>query len=113
MNFNKNLYKHLLPTYKSLKQLLLLIMDLLFFPAAPPHGYTYLPHSAYYKFHPQHVNWQLASYTCQEEGGHLVVFNSEAEAKFVSGLWNSPTLWAYIGTHDLFEEGTYVTIYSK
>jgi hypothetical protein len=39
--------------------------------------------------------------------------NSEAEAKFISSLWNSKSDWAFIGTHDLYEEGVYVTIYSE
>jgi hypothetical protein len=50
---------------------------------------------------------------CEREGAHLAIINSEAEAKFVSSLWNFKSDWAYIGTHDLYEEGKYVTIHSE
>jgi hypothetical protein len=57
--------------------------------------------------------WVPARDICEQEGAHLAVVNSEAEAKFISSLWNSNVEWAFIGTHDLYEEGVYVTIYSE
>ncbi|KAJ9593479.1 hypothetical protein L9F63_014964, partial [Diploptera punctata] len=47
---------------------------------------------------------------CKSEGGHLAIFNSEAEAKFVASLADTEYDFAYIGIHDLYREGQWVTV---
>ncbi|KAJ9600647.1 hypothetical protein L9F63_026216, partial [Diploptera punctata] len=79
----------------------------------PPAGYIHLPKYGYYKYHPQKVTWLLAYSVCVSEGSRLVVLNSEGEAKSIAAKWNLPDSWAWIGIHDLFEEGVYVTIYNQ
>jgi hypothetical protein len=85
-------------------------------PEAPrpvPQGYRKFSESDYFKFHAEGNAWVPARDTCEQERARLAVVNSEAEAKFISSLWNSKSDWAFIGTHDLYTEGTYVTIYSE
>jgi hypothetical protein len=85
-------------------------------PEAPrpvPEGYRKFSESDYFKFHAEGNTWVPARDICDQEGAHLAVVNSEAEAKFISSIWDSKSDWAFIGTHDLYVEGTYVTIYSE
>lgn len=85
-------------------------------PEAPrpvPEGYRRFSESDYFKVHAEGNTWVPARDICEQEGAHLAVVNSEAEAKFISSIWNSKSDWAFIGTHDLYEEGIYVTIYNQ
>ncbi|KAJ9593475.1 hypothetical protein L9F63_014960, partial [Diploptera punctata] len=82
-------------------------------PDSPPAGYINIRNYGYYKFHEQKVDWHLASFVCRREGARLVVLNSEAEANKLKARWNLPESWAWIGIHDLYEEGVYVTIYNQ
>jgi hypothetical protein len=82
-------------------------------PRPVPEGYRKFSESDYFKFYAAENIWVPARDICQQEGAHLAVVNSDAEAKFISALWNSKMDWAFIGTHDLYEEGIYVTIYSE
>jgi hypothetical protein len=75
----------------------------------------------YYKFHKTGKNWDQARRTCEQEGGHLVVINSEAESKVLADLFASePKIngvmhnnYAFIGFHDRYVEGEYLTIFGK
>ncbi|GFG32041.1 hypothetical protein Cfor_06834, partial [Coptotermes formosanus] len=78
-----------------------------------PTGYRKLSESHYFRAHPEATPWVEARDICEKEGAHLAIVNSEAEAKFLSSLWTSSSDWAFIGTHDLYVEGTYVTIYNE
>lgn len=79
-----------------------------------PPGYKRLSNSNYFKEYPEATKWIEARDICEREGAHLAIINSEAEGKFVSSLWtNKLFLWAFIGTHDLYEEGNFVTIHSE
>ncbi|XP_023720909.1 hemolymph lipopolysaccharide-binding protein [Cryptotermes secundus] len=85
-------------------------------PEAPkpvPEGYRKFSESDYFKVYAAENSWVPARDICQKEGAHLAVVNSEAEARFITSLWNSKSDWAFIGTHDLYEEGIYVTIYNQ
>ncbi|KAJ9600646.1 hypothetical protein L9F63_026215, partial [Diploptera punctata] len=73
--------------------------------AEPPGGYVNIPDYGYYKYHPQKVTWLLAYFVCRAEHARLVILNSEGEAKSIAAKWKLPDSWAWIGTHDLFEEG--------
>uniref|UniRef100_A0A1V1G515 Putative LPSBP5 n=1 Tax=Reticulitermes speratus TaxID=60591 RepID=A0A1V1G515_9NEOP len=78
-----------------------------------PAGYRKFSESHYFGAHLKASIWVEARDICEKEGAHLAVINSEAEAKFVSSLWTSTLDWAYIGTHDLYVEGKYVTLYNE
>lgn len=69
-----------------------------------------------HKFHKRGLPWAQARRTCEEEGGHLAVINSIAESNAIAAVFQnsgSTETWAYIGFHDLFEEGEYVTIHGQ
>jgi Lectin C-type domain. len=78
-----------------------------------PRGYRKLSEAHYFKVYSEPLPWVVARDICDKDGAHLAVINSEAEAKFVTSLWNSTSDWAFIGTHDFYVEGKYVTIYSE
>ncbi|XP_069686149.1 hemolymph lipopolysaccharide-binding protein-like [Periplaneta americana] len=90
-------------------------------PTAP--GYELVPGVGYYKLHTDVNTWNGAKNMCEEEGAHLVVVNSEKEALILKNLWdkNPPakitggthTDWAWIGFHDLYKEGEFVTIFNQ
>jgi cytolysin (calcineurin-like family phosphatase) len=85
-------------------------------PTAP--GYELTPGLGYYKFHTVAKTWDGARRTCDQEGAHLAVINSEAELNVLTDLFSSvPKLrgvaynqYAYIGFHDRFSEGEYLTV---
>lgn len=82
-------------------------------PEIIPESYRKFSEGHYFRAHTEPVKWVEARDICDKEGAHLAIINSEAEAKFVTSLWNSSSKWAFIGTHDFYVEGNYVTIYSK
>lgn len=58
----------------------------------------------------------MARKTCEEEGGHLAIINSVAESKAIANVFQKsgyPGNWVYIGMHDLYEEGEFVTIHGQ
>ncbi|CAG2057760.1 unnamed protein product, partial [Timema podura] len=91
--------------------------------AAPPSkagpNYEFIPGMGYYKLHTTTKTWLEARNTCAEEGAHLAIINSEKELRALQGIFQLyPKIrdgWennvAYIGFHDLFTEGQYVTIF--
>ena len=53
-------------------------------------------------------NWFDAEKTCQNEGGHLMIFNSSGSAKFIQEyLKASDAGGAYVGASDIQEEGEF------
>ncbi|XP_021932140.1 hemolymph lipopolysaccharide-binding protein-like isoform X2 [Zootermopsis nevadensis] len=83
-------------------------------------GYELVPGLGYYKLHIVGKSWQEARKTCEEEGAHLLVIDSEYEAKNMARLWKEypaflarNTYYAFIGFHDLGNEGEVVTIFNK
>ncbi|XP_046411995.1 macrophage mannose receptor 1-like [Neodiprion fabricii] len=83
--------------------------------------YTYVHGLGGYKLHTRATTWVEARLICQEEGGHLAVINSVAEADAVSQVFkNAERITgsgylndAFIGFHDLYREGEYVTIHGE
>jgi hypothetical protein len=72
----------------------------------------------YYKVHGEPRNWQDARKICAQEGAHLAIINSEEESKAVQSMLapvadKAKTVWAFIGFHDLYTEGQYLTIFGK
>ena len=78
-------------------------------------GYELIPHLGYYKYHQHRVNWQKAVDICAQEGAHLLILNSEKEERAVISFVNTyrSHFYTWTGVHDQYEEGTYVTIFSK
>ncbi|XP_021924721.1 hemolymph lipopolysaccharide-binding protein-like isoform X2 [Zootermopsis nevadensis] len=86
-------------------------------PRAGP-GYELRNGLGYYKVHSEPRNWQEARKICAEEGAHLAIINSEEESKAVQSMFvpvaeKAKTVWAFIGFHDLYTEGQYLTIFDE
>jgi hypothetical protein len=75
----------------------------------------------YYKFHTTAKTWDEARQICQQEGGYLVVINSEAESKVLQSLFDGVKKlegvnnndYAFVGFHDRFVENEYLTVFGK
>jgi hypothetical protein len=77
-------------------------------------GYQFHRGFGYYKLHrPSTTTWGKAWKQCEEDGAHLLIINSEAEAQEAKGIVSTyPSSYAYIiGFHDHFLEGEFVTIH--
>ncbi|XP_076235829.1 uncharacterized protein LOC143180171 [Calliopsis andreniformis] len=73
--------------------------------------YTVTPEVGVHKLHLRKRKWNHARKSCMEEGGHLAVINTAREEKVIQDLINKENLTeAYIGIHDLYEEGDWVTL---
>ena len=83
---------------------------------APKPGYELIPGLGYYKVHTVSKQWLEALRTCEQEGAHLYIFNSKEEIDAMDELilksFTGRTNY-WIGVHDQYEEGHYVTIFSK
>lgn len=84
-------------------------------------GYQLIGNS-YYKIHTYGTFWDRARRTCISEGAHLAVINSFKEALHLGVLLRNVTSLidnaefnhsAFIGFHDMYEEGEYLTIFGK
>ncbi|XP_068083929.1 uncharacterized protein [Anabrus simplex] len=84
-------------------------------------GYELFPAvGSYYKHHTVSRTWEEARYVCEQEGAHLAIINSEEEANILSDIFKrSPKIpnvqwdFAFIGYHDLYDEGNYLTIFGE
>jgi hypothetical protein len=74
-----------------------------------------------YSFYTIGKNWDEARRICDQEGGHLAIINSEAEFTVLQDLYKlvpvtnnvDTNSWAFIGLHDRFVEGEFLTIQGK
>lgn len=90
-------------------------------PVFVPPGYELSDGVGYYKFHKTGKTWDEARKICKEEGGYLVIINSEEESKVVQNFFASePNIpgvnhnnFAFIGFHDRFVDGEYLTVAGK
>jgi len=88
---------------------------------APPRrapGYELHRGVGYYKIHSKTKTWHEALQFCAQEGGHLVIINSEEESKVLQSMFAPVAAklnvwWAFIGFHDLYNEGQYLTVFGK
>jgi len=89
---------------------------------APPHhagpGYELHRGVGYYKIHSEPKTWHEARQICAKEGGHLAIINSEEESKVLQSIFapvaaQLKKVWVFIGFHDLYNEGQYLTIFGK
>ena len=70
----------------------------------------------WYKIHTDVKNWSDAKEVCIREGANLLVINSRQEAKAMVSLMEKTGTtgkFHWIGFHDVYEEGNYITIFSK
>lgn len=80
--------------------------------------YVFSPEIGMHKFHAKPVEWNEAREICNEEGGHLAVINSRAEANVLMEIYNQSQQMegatdpdvTFIGMHDMYKEGVWVTI---
>ena len=83
----------------------------------PPSGYELLAGVGYYKVYGKNEkrSWQDAEDLCVLDGGHLIAIDSEQELLYVRMLAFKyhKEVNLYVGIHDQFKEGDFVTIFSK
>ncbi|XP_063245056.1 hemolymph lipopolysaccharide-binding protein-like [Bacillus rossius redtenbacheri] len=90
-------------------------------PRRPSPSYELFPGVGYYKFHTTPSTWSSAREVCAAEGGHLAIVNSQAEENVLKQLFAEHTSlagvtnndFAFLGFHDRYTEGEYVTIFGK
>ena len=83
--------------------------------------YELFPKFGYYKLHTHAKGWHEAKSTCESEGAHLAIINSEEEIQILQELRRRlPRLrgdWVddivLIGFNDLEKQGVWKTIFSK
>ncbi|PSN29010.1 Hemolymph lipopolysaccharide-binding protein [Blattella germanica] len=90
-------------------------------PPRKPFGYELKPGLGYYKMHTKGEGWHAARDVCYEEGGHLLIINSEREVAVARNLLRKhPKLyddwrnsWTYVGISDEIKEGDFRTIFGE
>ncbi|CAG2062012.1 unnamed protein product [Timema podura] len=83
-----------------------------------PGNYTEYPGVGYYKWYDLADSWGEAWLGCVQDGAHLVVVDSDEEADVVKDIIRKRDMSeqrghphvTYVGFHDLFLKGTYVTV---
>jgi hypothetical protein len=88
---------------------------------APPlraPGYELHRGVGYYKIHSDPKTWHEARLFCAQEGGHLAIINSEEESKVLQSMFAPVAaklkgVWVFIGFHDLYNEGQYLTVFDE
>lgn len=65
-----------------------------------------------YTFHTQESTWVTAEYICEDEGGHLAIINSEAEAKYIQTLFENHTrhFIAHVGLKKTSRDAEFTTV---
>lgn len=81
-------------------------------------GYELHRGVGYYKLHSELKTWHEARQICAQEGGHLAIINSEEESKVLQSIFAPAAaklrvVWAFIGFHDLYIEGQYLTVFDE
>ncbi|XP_046990637.1 hemolymph lipopolysaccharide-binding protein-like [Schistocerca americana] len=82
-------------------------------PARVGADYKFFPNVGYYKLHTDKMNWENARRKCAKEGAHLAIVNSEAEENAIRKVMRAHSTGkfvAFIGFHDMFKEGEYLTV---
>ncbi|XP_076223817.1 hemolymph lipopolysaccharide-binding protein-like [Nomia melanderi] len=81
---------------------------------AGPHakvGYIITHGVGAHKLYPKKIKWNAARQACLNDGGHLAVVNSLAEERVLVNLLQSANfVEAWVGIHDQFEEGDWITL---
>jgi hypothetical protein len=77
------------------------------------HTYKTLNRVSFYKVYNEPRTWSEASKICANDGSHLLIINSAAEATEVTGYLGSSVATYIIGFHDMFGEGDFQTVQCK
>ncbi|GAB1862247.1 Hemolymph lipopolysaccharide-binding protein-like isoform X2 [Camponotus japonicus] len=73
--------------------------------------YLITPGIGAHKLHIGQLSWNKARKICIQEGGHLAIINSNSEEKIlIRILEENKVSEAWLGIHDLFEEGDWNTV---
>ncbi|XP_014480342.1 PREDICTED: hemolymph lipopolysaccharide-binding protein-like [Dinoponera quadriceps] len=74
-------------------------------------GYLVTPNIGAHKLHPRKITWNNARRACIDEGGHLAIINSVSEEKILLRMLEERNIVScWVGLHDLYEEGDWVTV---
>ncbi|XP_011642303.1 hemolymph lipopolysaccharide-binding protein-like [Pogonomyrmex barbatus] len=74
-------------------------------------GYLFTSGIGAHKLHNRKLIWNKARQACIQEGGHLAVINSDSEEKILLSMLQEKNIDAgWLGVHDLYEEGDWVTV---
>ena len=76
-------------------------------------GYHVVPELGYYKVHDENKSWKNVDEIYRQEGTHLLIINSEFEHLVAKSMMNKQDTHHWIGVHDQYKEGQYVTVLSK
>ncbi|KAJ9577306.1 hypothetical protein L9F63_006145 [Diploptera punctata] len=78
-------------------------------------GYVLYPGFGFYKHYKNIKTWAEAWKQCDNDGSHLVIINSEAEAQVIRQLLIgvNPQHYVYIGYHKHYTPDIYLTIHGK
>ena len=81
-------------------------------PPLPESDYVKAPGNlGYYKKYKELKNFQDAMRACQADGSHLVIINNNVEERVMMKIAGKGSHW--VGVHDSYNEGNYVTVFSK
>ncbi|XP_011172832.1 hemolymph lipopolysaccharide-binding protein isoform X2 [Solenopsis invicta] len=73
--------------------------------------YLITPGMGAHKLHVRKLPWYKARRICIQEGGHLAIINSNSEEKLLLHILEENKInQAWLGVHDLYEEGDWNTI---
>ncbi|XP_011341208.1 hemolymph lipopolysaccharide-binding protein-like isoform X1 [Ooceraea biroi] len=73
--------------------------------------YLITPGIGAHKLHSRKVTWNKARQACIQEGGHLAIINSALEEMILIHMLQDKNVTAgWLGLHDFYEEGDWVTI---
>ncbi|KMQ94239.1 hemolymph lipopolysaccharide-binding protein [Lasius niger] len=73
--------------------------------------YIVTPGISAHKLNPRKLTWNKARQACIQEGGHLAIINLESEEKILLRMLQEENIGvAWLGVHDYFEEGDWVTV---
>ncbi|XP_034933893.1 hemolymph lipopolysaccharide-binding protein-like [Chelonus insularis] len=80
-----------------------------------PVGYEITPGIGALKINQRRVSWNQARNLCIQEGAHLAVINSTAEARIIVQMAYELGVFGniWIGIHDIFEENDWATIHDQ
>ena len=87
-----------------------------YLPELEQKGYQLIYGFGYYKLNRKRLSWGDAVEACRRDGTHLLILNSDAEARLVGQHMRLSSVTGHdcwTGVHDIFKEGHYITIFSK
>jgi hypothetical protein len=78
----------------------------------PIDGYSLYPGIGFYKYYRTTKTWADAWKQCDNDGAHLVVINSDAEAQVVQQLLTgvNPQHYVYVGFHKHYNNDVFLTV---